>query len=519
MTRSLYSTRHGPVLNSLSGVPLPWVQGQAFTMEDANAPNFRYLNHFFDTDQAQSVAEYDQILKTDQGIPWVNSIAADSSGKAYYADISVVPNVTDQKALACDTPVGAATFQLLRLPILNGALSACEWGNDPDAVQPGIFGPSHLPSLTRTDYVTNSNDSYWLANPNHPLEGFSRIIGDERTPRSLRTRLGLRIVQQRLDGTDGLGSPHTFDRQQMQDAVFNDRQYAGELWRDQLVQLCKMAPGGGFLLGSNGPVNVSGACPVLQAWDLHDNLDSNGAILFRRFASRVLASIGGLVSDPTIYTTPFNYQDAVNTPAGLNILNPKVQQALADAVTDLKNAGIPLDAPLRGYQYASRGVGLQIPIHGGPGVLGVFNAINVSFSGDPAAPGYTDVPHGSSFVMVTQFTGGDCPDNRSILTYSESANPDSPYFSDQTQMFSKKQWVNPPFCENEVLSDPNLTTQTITECVDPAGCGGNGGTGSGATAGGSAASGTLGARASKKCKKKRKHHHHKRKHCRRKRRH
>jgi acyl-homoserine-lactone acylase len=46
--------------------------------------------------------------------------------------------------------------------------------------------------------VTNSNDSYWLANPKQPLEGFATIIGDERTPRTTRTRSGLTMVAQVL---------------------------------------------------------------------------------------------------------------------------------------------------------------------------------------------------------------------------------------------------------------------------------------------------------------------------------
>jgi acyl-homoserine-lactone acylase len=477
-TRTLYSTSHGPVVDSLAGIPLPWTPATAFTMGDANATNFRYLNHFFFTNEAQSVDRLDQIEKTYEGIPWVNTIAADSSGKAYYADIGAIPNVSNQKAQQCDSAVGVATFALLGLPILDGSRSSCEWGNDPDAAAPGIFGPSHLPSLIRDDYVTNSNDSYWLSNPEHPLEGFARIIGDERTPRTLRTRLGLRMVQQRLDGTDGLPGDR-FTRQDLQDDVFNDRQFAGELWRDQLVQLCTTAPGG-YLPGSSGPVNVSGACPVLAAWDLHDNLDSNGAILFRQFATHALATPGGLpislpTGDLTVFSTPFDANDPVNTPSGLNIASPKVQQSLADAVTDLQGASVPLDAPLRGYQYEKRG-DEKIPIHGGPGdPNGDFNAINVSWSGDPAEPGYPNVPHGSSFVMVTSFNGG-CPDDRSILTYSESENPNSPYFADQTRMFSNKQWVDPPFCPSEVNGNSALSDDVITGCL-PEGCGSSTGQG------------------------------------------
>ncbi len=189
---------------------------------------------------------------------------------------------------------------------------------------------------------------------------------------------------------------------------------------------------------------------MLADWDLHDDLGSNGAILFRRFASNLLGNPGGLpvglplpTGDPTVYTTPFNVNDPVNTPSGLN--PTKGEQALADAVTDLEDAGIPLDAPLQGYQYEKRG-DEKIPIHGGPGTLGVFNAINVGWSPDPPEPGYPNVPHGSSFVMVTSFRDASEPcsvDDRSILTFSQSENPNSDHFADQTRMFSNKEWVDP----------------------------------------------------------------------------
>jgi acyl-homoserine-lactone acylase len=277
----------------------------------------------------------------------------------------------------------------------------------------------------------------------------------------------LKIVEQRLDGSDGQPG-NRFDRQSVQDAVFNDRQYAGELWRDSLVQLCNTAPAG-YLLGSTGPVDVSAACPVLAAWDRHDNLDSPGAVLFRRFASRALANPLPvsvpipIVGDLLTYSTAFNASDPVNTPSGLNILSPKVSTALADAVTDLRSSNIPLDASLRDWQYEVRN-GERIPIHGGPGTLGVFNALNTSWV---PGKGYPDVAHGSSFVMVTQFTNG-CPDDRSILTYSQSENPASPYFSDQTRMFSNKQWVNPPYCENEIAADPSLQTTRVSDQPDVA---------------------------------------------------
>ena len=60
--------------------------------------------------------------------------------------------------------------------------------------------PTEQPSLITDTYVSNSNDSYWLSNPDIRLEGFSPIIGDEQTTRSLRTRAGLVMVNEVISG-------------------------------------------------------------------------------------------------------------------------------------------------------------------------------------------------------------------------------------------------------------------------------------------------------------------------------
>jgi acyl-homoserine-lactone acylase len=344
-----------------------------------------------------------------------------------------VPHVTDEEIGRCNTTaLGQATFQALGLPVLDGSRSTCHWGSDADAAAPGILGPSRQPSLFRDDYVTNSNDSYWLANPAHPLEGFDRIIGDERTARSLRTRLGLRIVADQL-------KHGPFTLRALQDAVFNDRQQAGELMRDDLVGFCRTQP------------DLAEACDVLAHWDLHDNLGSKGAVLFRRFASRLLDGQGN-AGPPGIWRVPFDAADPVNTPRGLNTANPLVAAALRGAVDDVRGLGKGLAVTLGQVQFERRG-NEKIPIHGGPGdPEGDFNAINV-----PWVPGqgYPDVPHGSSFVMAAQFTNG-CPESRSILTYSLSTNPASPYFAEQTRLFSRKRWVDMRFCEREILASPDL---------------------------------------------------------------
>ena len=43
-----------------------------------------------------------------------------------------------------------------------------------------------------------------------------------------------------------------------------------------------------------------------------------------------------------------------------------------------------------------------------------------------------------------------CPQAATILTYSLSSNPDSPFAGDQSELFSKKQWQSERFCPRDV---------------------------------------------------------------------
>lgn len=432
-TRTLWSSEHGPILTSILGLPVfPWTPATAYALYDGNEENFgRLMNHFFDMNHAQTVDQVDGILKKYLGIPWVNTIAADTAGNAYYADVGSIPNISREKYTACNTVLGLALDQLQRLPVLDGSRGACRPATDPEAIAPGILGPKDLPTLRREDHVSNMNDSYWLTNPEQPLEGFSRIIGDERTARTLRTRIGITQLQQRLAGTDGLEGTG-FDLQNLMTVGLANRVYSAELWRDDLVAGC----------GSE-------ACRVLRAWDMRNDLDSKGAVLWQRFVTRLTGATPIPLPGPAgPFAGAFDAGDPVNTPAGLNVLNPLVQTSLLQAVNDLGGAGLPLDATLRQGQTVTRR-GEVIPIQGGPSPSGLFNVITPVW--DPKK-GYTEVVHGSSFMQAVHLKPG-CPELRTFLTYGLSTNPRSERTSDQTKEFSAKRWISPPFCARDLEAD------------------------------------------------------------------
>ncbi|GAA4609703.1 penicillin acylase family protein [Actinoallomurus liliacearum] len=431
VSRTLYDSRYGPVVAD------GWTTTNAYAIRDVNARNVRAMNTWLAMDQADSVAQLRKAQDTYQGVPFTNTIAADSTGQAYYADASVAPHVTDDQLKSCavDGPELA----------LDGSTSRCAWGSDPDAIEPGIFGPSRTPRLSRTDYVTNSNNSPWLTNPDAPLTGFPRIFGDTGTERSLRTRLGLDMVKQRLAGTDGLG-PRGFDLASLRRTMLGDRDLSAELLRDQLVAYCRAHP---TLTATDGTsVDVRSACRVLAAWDLRTDTGSKGAVLWRAFFFAAAAS--------RLFRTPFDPAHPVTTPRDLNTADPGVGRAVADTVQRMTALKVPLDEPLGAAQ---RYAGIAIP--GCPGAEGCFNAIYPASLPLQADGTYSDVTSGSSFIMAVSLTPAG-PRASTILTYSESANPSSPHHTDQTRLFSAKRWVQDRFADAEIAADPAYRTTRVT---------------------------------------------------------
>lgn len=456
VTHTLWWTRYGPVFNNLEGISLPWSTTIAYAFADANADNLaRAVNTWFGFDRASSTQQILSILKKYQGIPWVNTIASDRAGLALYADIGDIPHVTNAEAKACDTSLGKFTFAALGLPILNGAKTSCDWGNDPDAAVPGIFGPSHEPFLFRHDYVTNSNDSFWLANPHHPLTGFARIIGTEDTARTLRTRIGLIQVQARVSGTDGQGPPG-FTLAALRNLDLSDDSYAAQLTLPGLVKLCDkfQASGGLAPTSSGGKVKLGDACTTLAHWNGRADIRQRGAVLFAAFWNFAQSAT------PSPFSHPFQLSHPVTTPFGLNTANSTVHTALGNAIQQLNKAHIPIDTTLGAVQFVTYH-GSHIPIPGGPGDPdGIFNAIYVN-----SEPGdsLTAPDSGSSFIQVVTWPKrSPCPVGSTILTYSESSNPSSPHFADQTKLFSQKRTLTDRFCPSQIAADPHLQVVTVT---------------------------------------------------------
>jgi acyl-homoserine-lactone acylase len=134
-----------------------------------------------------------------------------------------------------------------------------------------------------------------------------------------------------------------------------------------------------------------------------------------------------------------------------------VLTALTAAVEDLRSKGIALDVPLGDLQAEPRG-SERIPIHGCSEGEGCFNIISTGRD----AQGRYDPFTGSSFVMTAAFDTSGTVRGEALLSYSQSENPNSPHYADQTRMFSQKQWLPMRFTERQIRSDPEYKRTVVT---------------------------------------------------------
>ncbi|MFI0913925.1 penicillin acylase family protein [Streptomyces abikoensis] len=450
VSRTQWWTRYGPVVSGLGReLPTPWTNTSLFALADPNAANLRFTDTSLGLSKARGVRGVQDALRRTQGLPWVNTVAADSAGHSLYTQSQVLPRVTDELAGRCSTPMGRQTFQASGLAILDGSRGDCVPGSDADALQPGVFGPSAMPTLVDAPYAENSNDSPWLANADRPLTGYPRIFGDTATERSYRTRGAVEDVA----AMARRGELTVDDLQKLQ---FSDRAPAGGLAAADAAKACAALPGG-RATGSDGKaVDVSTACGVLARWDRTTRTGSKGALLFDRFWRKFTDA----VPDERRWRVPFSPASPVTTPNTLDTTADGFARSLADAVAELRTAGIPLDAPLGEHQFVIRG-GKRIPIPGGSNRLGVWNVIEARWDG--AHGGYTDVGMGSSYIQAVGWDGSGCPVARTLLTYSQSSNTASPHFSDQTELFSQGRMVKGRFCEKDILASPGLKVVRVSE--------------------------------------------------------
>ncbi len=465
--RTLWQTRYGPVIDLSPVDPsYGWSRTQAVTFQDANIGNDGILEQYADMAKARSVGELKAAHRRHQAVPWMNTIAADKSGATWYADTSATPN------LSAD---GIAAWLSHPFGVLDGSDSRNAWQKEPGARQPGLVPFVRQPQLGRRDYVFNANDSYWLANPERPLTGFSPLFGFEGVPQSARTRQNALMLRESgpasVSGEDGRISLAEAEK-----GLMSPRALTSDHLLAPVVRACRAQAGTPVVVDGRS-VDVTKPCDVLADWDGRFTVDSRGAVLWRETLAAVeRAHPGSVTSAGALFGEAFDPARPVDTPAGPAADAAPVLEGLAKAVLTLEAAGLPADVPLGRVQYAVKD-GNRLPVPGTAGFIGATNVVEYlarpGSSLEPATPGGTPLPYGdltdqgypvntgSSFMLVVNFTRNG-PVAKGLLTMGQSLDPRSPHFTDQTRAFARLELGRRPFTEKEILADRHLVTEVVT---------------------------------------------------------
>jgi len=430
-------TELGPVVQSKQ---LPWDRSVAYALADVNATNNRYLRQLVEIGSSPDVRTLKQRMAATEGLVWVNTLAVDSTGEALFADLSSIPDVPKAEYADCARPVTIP--QAAFVNIMDGSRAACRWRSDPLAAAPGVMPARDKPWAISRDYFENSNASYWLVNPKRPLEGFSPMIGQERTAPNIRTRQG--HLQAEAFFASGLGSGATVpDQTRIEGLLFSNRDLLADLVLDDLIAACRRTPQ--VNLPDGRVRDLTRPCEILAAWDRKDELSSVGAPIFREFARQEKPpGEEDPVTAKGFWRTPFDPANPIATPAGLDTSTTAPLQALARGVEKLEKAGVALDARLGDIQFIERN-GRRIPLHGGL----IFNRISLTLK----PGGYTE-PIGSadSYIQVVGFDANG-PVADTLLVNSQSSDPDSPWYADQAPLYAQKLWVRPPFTPEAIAAE------------------------------------------------------------------
>jgi acyl-homoserine-lactone acylase len=438
----------------LAGWPLPG--NKLLALRDANIDNLRSLDMWLRMGQAETLEAFIEAMKR-IGSPRFHTLAADREGSVFYGDLSTIPHVTQEQLDTCVSGLGATIASLTGnvVTTLDGSTSRCNWGRDADspADTPYVYGFSSLPTVVRSDYAANSNNSYWLSNAQHPLTGFPVVmgpIGYEGEQQFLRTQITHQMIAARLAGRDDLDDDPLFTVENLQGLMYNNRVFGAEMSLDDVMTICA------DVAAANPTPSVEQAaalrgCAQLAKWDRRVNLESRGAHIFTEFWNELEQQVGLnniLVSDE-LWAVDFDPAAPLTTPRGFDPMVAANQRliigALATAVQAIEALDLDLDAAWGDLQVLPRR-DIDVPMHGGKDSMGVFGVINASLG----EGGYREIESGNSYIQIVTWDESECPVARGILTHSQSTDPASPHVADQSLLYSNKQWVDLPFCPEDI---------------------------------------------------------------------
>lgn len=468
VTRTTYRTAWGPVLNA---PVLGWNELYALALTDANDNNVPMADMWLAMNKATSMEAFQAAHRDIHAIPWVHTMATDASGTAWYTDSASTPNWSTAAEARypewLDEQPLAALFDDNGAVTVDGSDPVFRWVEVEGTRMPGLVPFDEAPQLERTDFVFNANDNHWITNPEAPLTGYPALYGADDTPRSPRTRMNARYLAETGEGS-AAGADGTFTLAEVREAALGGRGSIEEDVRPAVLARCAAAVDVG---GEVNGVDITQVCAAIEAWDGTSRSAASGAHAWRESLAALESDWDDLQWGGALFENDFDPADPIETPNTVTPLadpaDDTLLRAVADATTVLAEAGIAPDAALGDVQFMRKGE-RDIGIGGGQFFEGTI-AISTYSSGNatllPRIPraslvngtsnlrtdGY-QINYGNSWVMVAEMTESG-PVAEAVMTYSQSEDPRSAHFDDQTLLYGQGQLRPVLFDEEDIAAD------------------------------------------------------------------
>ncbi len=389
-TRESLHTPLGPVIHR--------DDERLYIIRAANQGEFRLGEQFLRMMQAKNHEEWLAAMKL-RARHVSNFTYADGDGNIYYVWNAALP----------------------KLPHKQGNDETAFFADGSEDIWTELVPFEKLPQLLNPEggYVRNENDSPHFTNLNEVMRP------EELAPNVQSIRL-------RLRSQHGLQLLHNDKRFSLEEAVelkHSMRMLLADRIKEDLVAAVRR---------SRPSDEVAAAADLLERWDNTGARESRGAVLFAAWWNLYEDA----VRTSERFRRPWTADEPTATPRGLGKPDAAVA-AFERAVEEVRDTFGSWDVAWGDVHRVRRGE-VDVPVGGGSGNLGFYRVLTFREDDD----GKRRVNGGDCWVLAVEFS--DPPRAYSVLAYGQSSRGDSPFHSDQAEMFAANRMKEVAFTEKQI---------------------------------------------------------------------
>ncbi len=402
-TREFWSTPLGPVIHRANG--------KIYIIKYAGDGEYRAGEQFLRMMRSDSLAEWKEAMKMRARVT-SNFTYADRAGNIFYvwnASLPLLPHPPAEDTVAVPARKTADVWTRYV----------------PFESLPQILNPPG-------GYVHNENSSPHYTNVRGPVSTKNAFPNFEPPELSLRSQLVIQLI----------GGDEKFSLEDVVRLKHNYRMLLADRVKNDLLRAVR---------SSNPREEIADAADLLERWDNTASPESRGSALFEIWwlhYSGVRPPERTVLPNEKRFARIWSESDPFNTPAGLADTTRAVE-SFTWAVEETKRRYGRVDVVWGDVHRVRRGK-VDVPVGGCGNDLGCFRILGFTRDAD----GKLTATGGDGWVLAVEF--GDVPRAYSVLAYGQSRRPDSPWFSDQAEMFARGEMKKVAFADADVNANAVL---------------------------------------------------------------